>query len=93
MSARDTKTLRGRESGNSPAFAKPTARQAAKRPAVVRQTPDYGGQATKYAKQKFHAKGPFFAFFALFCGYLSSFSVLFVRLTERLSYHEIGSGG
>jgi hypothetical protein len=25
---------------------------AAKRPAVVRQTPDYGGQATKNAKKK-----------------------------------------
>src|SRR5258708_16286977 len=31
ISHKDTKTLRGRESGNSPAFAKPTARQAAKR--------------------------------------------------------------
>src|SRR5260370_15936167 len=47
MSARDTKTLRGRESGNSPAFAKPTARQAAKRPAVVRHTPDYCGPNIK----------------------------------------------
>src|SRR5258708_13633362 len=89
MSARDTKTLRGRESGNSPAFAKPTARQAAKRPAVVRQTPDYGGQATKYAKQKIHAKGPLFSFFSLFFGYFSSFSLLFLRFTDRFSLHQI----